>query len=82
MKTSDEAYEEFVTDIIMDYFVKQIEAGRSVIYESEIWQLLGMEIPSNRENRRFILRENVGNPSLEVSNKNVIDFTKYKNKIH
>jgi len=57
MKTSDEAYAEFVADIILSYFAAQQAAGRSVLYESEIWQLLGLELPKDQENRKFILKE-------------------------
>jgi len=57
MKTSDDAYAEFVADIILSYFTAQQAAGRSVLYESEIWKLLGLELPEGQENRRFILKE-------------------------
>jgi hypothetical protein len=57
MKTSDEAYAEFVADIILTYFTDQLSSGRSVIYESEIWQLLGIEKPTDSPDRKFILKE-------------------------
>jgi hypothetical protein len=57
MKTSDEAYEEFVADIILTYFADQLKAGRSSIMESEIWQLLGAELPEGRSNRIYILKK-------------------------
>jgi hypothetical protein len=55
-KTSDEAYEEFVADIILTYFATQLNSGRSIIYENEIWQMLGMELPEGQENRKFYLK--------------------------
>jgi len=57
MKTSDEAYEEFVADIILTYFATQLSSGRSVIYENEIWQMLGLEFPTDQENRKFYLKQ-------------------------
>jgi len=54
MKTSEEAYEEFVADIILTYFTTQLNSGRTVILESEIWQMLGLELPEDQENRSFI----------------------------
>ena len=72
MKSSDQAYEEFVADIILTYFATQLSSGRSVIYESEIWQMLGLELPNDQENRRFILKE---------YNDNVIPFP-LKNKLN
>ena len=78
----DEEYAEWVADVILSYFASQLQSGRSVIYESEIWQLLGQELPEGRENQAFRLKEYVGDPILEVSNENVIDFTKYRKKLH
>jgi len=57
MKTSDQAYEEFVADIILTYFATQLSSGRTVIYESEIWQMLGCELPEGQENRKFYLKQ-------------------------
>jgi hypothetical protein len=73
MKTSDEAYAEFVADIILTYFTEQLVSGRSVIYESEIWQLLGQPFPESRHDRKFILKE--------YSN-NVISLVDFRNKIN
>ena len=82
MIDEDEAYAEWVSELILSYFASQLQSGRSVIYESEIWELLGQELPEGRENQAFKLKEYVGNPILEVTNKNVIDFTKYRKKLH
>jgi hypothetical protein len=82
MIDEDEEYAEFVADLILSYFASQLQSGRSVIYESEIWELLGQEIPDGRENQMFRLREYVGDPVVEVTNENVIDFTKYRKKLH
>ena len=82
MMDEDEAYAEWVSELILSYFASQLQSGRSVIYESEIWELLGQELPEGRENQAFKLKEYVGNPILEVSNKNVVDFTKYRKKLH
>lgn len=81
MIDEDEDYAEFVADLILSYFASQLQSGRSVIYESEIWELLGQKLPEGRENQKFKLREYVGDPIVEITNKNVIDFTKYK-KLH
>ena len=82
MIDEDEEYAEFVADLILSYFASQLQSGRSVIYESEIWELLGQEIPDGRENQMFRLREYVGDSVVEVTNENVIDFTKYRKKLH
>lgn len=82
MIDEDEEYAEWVADVILSYFASQLQSGRSVIYESEIWQLLGQELPEGQENRVFRLKEYAGDPILEVSNENVIDFTKYKKSLH
>lgn len=78
----DEEYAEWVADVILSYFASQLQSGRSVIYESEIWQLLGQELPEGQENRMFRLKEYAGDPILEISNENVVDFTKYRKKLH
>ena len=82
MIDEDEEYAEWVADVILSYFTSQLQSGRSVIYESEIWQLLGQELPEGQENRMFKLKEYIGDPILEVSNENVVDFTKYRKKLH
>jgi hypothetical protein len=57
MKTSDEAYEEFVADIILTYFATQLNSGRTVVMEAEIWQMLGLELPEGQQNRKFFLKQ-------------------------
>ena len=57
MKTSDEAYQEFVADIILTYFADQLKAGRPSIMESEIWKLLGHKMPDGRSDQKFILKQ-------------------------
>jgi hypothetical protein len=82
MIDEDDEYAEFLADMILTYFATQLQSGRSVIYESEIWQLLGQELPDDQPNRQFKLKEYVGDPVTEITNENVVDFTKYKNKLH
>jgi len=76
----EDEYAEWLSELILSYFASQLQSGRSEIYESEIWLLLGHEMPPDMPNRRFWLKQFVGDP--EVTNENVIDFTKYKNKLH
>lgn len=73
MNNEDEEYAEFIADVILSYFVSQLQSGRSVIYESEIWQLLGQELPADQENRKFTLKD---------YSDNVLDFSKYKKTLH
>lgn len=73
MINEEEAYAEFLADIILSYFASQLQAGRSVLYENEIWELLGQPFPEGRENRSFKLKE---------YKDNIIDFSKYKNKLN
>jgi len=73
MKTSDELYAEFVADIILSYFATQLTSGRSVIYESEIWQLLGRPFPEDRHDQKFMLKEYANN---------VISLAEFRNKIN
>jgi len=82
MIDEDEEYADWVADVILSYFASQLQSGRSVIYESEIWQLLGQELPEGQENRMFRLKEYVGDPQIEIENENVVDFTKYKKRLH
>jgi hypothetical protein len=82
MIDEDEQYADWVADVILSYFTSQLQSGRSVIYESEIWQLLGQELPEGQENRMFRLKEYVGDPQIEIKNENVVDFTKYKKRLH
>lgn len=82
MIDEDDEYAEWVADVILSYFASQLQSGRSVIYESEIWQLLGQELPEGQENRSFRLKEYVGDPQIEIENENVVDFTKYKKRLH
>lgn len=82
MIDEDEEYAEWIADVILSYFTSQLQSDRSVIYESEIWQLLGQELPADQENRMFRLKEYAGDPSVEVNNENVVDFTKYRKKLH
>ena len=78
----DEAYAEWLSEFIISYFASQLQSGRAVIYESEIWQLLGHELPEGKDNKAFRLKEYVGDPVVEVTNENVVDFTKYKKKLN
>lgn len=82
MIDEDEVYAEWVADVILSYFASQLQSGRTIIYESEIWQMLGSELPEGQENRQFKLKEYVNDPILEDGNENVIDFAKYKKKLN
>ena len=77
----DEEYAEFLSDVMLSYFSSQLQAGRTEINESELWQLLGAEFPEGREDKPFKLREFVGNPSIEILDDNIIDIAQYK-KLH
>lgn len=81
MIDEDEEYAEWLSEVILSYFASQLQSGRTVIYESEIWQMLGSELPADYPNRQFKLKEYINKPSLEDANENVIDFAKYK-KLH
>jgi len=78
----DEEYAEWLSELITSYLASQLQSGRSVIYESEIWELLGQKMPEDKENQIFRLKEFVGEPTVKISNLDVIDFTKYKKKLH
>lgn len=67
----DEEYAEWLADIILAYFAAQSSSGRSTIFESEIWKLLGQEFPEGRIDRKFILKD---------YKDNVVQFP--KNKLH
>jgi len=82
MMDEDEEYAEWLSELIISYFASQLQSGRSIIYESEIWELLGQKLPEGQQNRQFKLKEYVGDPTVEVSNQNVVDFTKYKKRLH
>jgi hypothetical protein len=57
MEPEDEAYAEWLADIILTYFAEQRRNGRIMINESEIWKLLGHELPEGSEDRTFMLDE-------------------------
>lgn len=69
-------YAEVIADYIMTYLVQQQAEGRTVVYESEIFKLLGSEIPEGKEDRAFILREYT---QLKVS-ENVVSIEEFKNR--
>jgi len=79
----DEEYAEWLSDIMLSYFAAQLQEGRTVVNESELWQLLGAKFPEGREDKPFKLKEFVGKPTIEIEeiDDNVFDFTKYK-KLH
>jgi hypothetical protein len=70
-------YAEVVADYIMTYLVQQQAAGRTVVYESEIFKLLGSEIPEGKEDRAFVLKEYT---QVKVSD-NVVSMQEYKSRI-
>jgi hypothetical protein len=70
-------YAEVVADYIMTYLVQQQAAGRSVVYESEIFKLLGSEIPEGKEDRAFVLKEYT---QVKISN-NVVSMQEFKSRV-
>lgn len=70
-------YAEVIADYIMTYLVQQQAAGRTVVYESEIFKLLGSEIPEGKEDRAFVLKEYT---QVKVSD-NVVSMHEYKSRI-
>jgi len=70
-------YAEVIADYIMTYLVQQQAAGRTVVYESEIFKLLGSEIPEGKEDRAFVLKEYT---QVKVSD-NVVSMQEYKSRI-
>lgn len=70
-------YAEVIADYIMTYLVQQQAAGRTVVYESEIFKLLGSEIPEGKEDRKFVLKEYT---QVKVSD-NVVSMHEYKSRI-
>ena len=83
----DEEYAEWLSDIMLSYFAAQLNEGRQIINESELWELLGAPFPEGREDKPFVLKEFVDKPVLKLKrieyldDNNVIDFTNYK-KLH
>jgi hypothetical protein len=70
-------YAEVVADYIMTYLVQQQAAGRSIVYESEIFKLLGSEIPEGKEDRAFVLKEYT---QVKISN-NVVSMQEFKSRV-
>lgn len=70
-------YAEVIADYIMTYLVQQQAAGRTVVYESEIFQLLGSEIPEGKEDRAFVLKEYT---QVKISD-NVVSMQEFKSRI-
>ena len=71
MDNKDEAYAKWMADIIISYFADQLTAGRDIIYESEVWEMLGLNFPEDMEDRKFILKE---------YKDNVISLSEYRTK--
>jgi len=71
MDNKDEAYAKWMADIIISYFADQLTAGRDIIYESEVWEMLGLNFPEDMEDRKFILKE---------YNDNVISLSEYRTR--
>jgi hypothetical protein len=61
MMGENEAYAEWLAAFIQDYLMQQLQSGRSVVMESEIWQMLGTPMPAGHKEQRFVLREYVDN---------------------
>jgi len=70
-------YAEVIADYIMTYLVQQQAAGRTVVYESEIFKLLGSEIPEGKEDRAFVLKEYT---QVKISD-NVVSMQEFKSRI-
>jgi len=70
-------YAEVIADYIMTYLVQQQAAGRSVVYESEIFKLLGSEIPEGKEDRAFVLKEYT---QVKISD-NVVSMKEFKSRV-
>lgn len=77
MIVDNDDYAEVIADYIMTYLVQQQAAGRTVVYESEIFKLLGSEIPEGKEDREFVLKEYT---QVKVSD-NVVSMHEYKSRI-
>lgn len=76
MNDNDE-YAEVIADYIMTYLIQQQAAGRQVVMESEIFQLLGSEIPEGKEDRKFVLKEY--DPQIKIGD-NVFSLQEYKKR--
>ena len=72
----DDDYAEVVADYIIGYLIHQQAAGREVVYESEIWKLLGSEFPEDRYDQPFILSDYT---SVKTAD-NVVSLSDYKNR--
>jgi hypothetical protein len=57
MEPEDEAYAEWLSAFILTYLGDQKRAGRTVVHESEVWQLLGRELPEGRTDQKFLLKQ-------------------------
>lgn len=77
----DEDYAEFLADYILTYLVQQQAAGRKIVTESEIWQILGQPFPKDRQEQIFDLSKDAevrtGNNVISLE-----EFKKSKNKLN
>ena len=58
------------------YLINQQAAGRDIVYESEIWGMLGQEFPDDRYDQPFNLSDYT---QVKIS-ENVVSISDYKNK--
>ena len=56
-ETEEEAYIEWMTQLILEYLAVQLKSGRTFVMEEELWQMMGHPMPEGVENRKFVLRE-------------------------
>jgi len=74
----DDDYAEFLADYIISYLAQQHGSGREFVYESEIWKLLGQELPEGRPDQKFRLKDY----TQVKANDNVVSINDYKKKLH
>ena len=76
ISNDNDDYANVVADYIMLYLLHQEQAGRTRVYESEIFQLLGQELPEGHPDRAFVLR---GDTKIALSD-TVISLDEYRQK--
>ena len=69
-------YAEVVAEYIMAYLLQQEAAGRTRVHESEIFQLLGQELPEGHPDRAFVLNEDTKVKMVDT----VISLDEYRRK--
>lgn len=72
----EDDYSEVIAEFVMVYLLDQQALGRDVVYESEIWKLLGQPFPKDRHDQKYVLRDD----TQVKANENVISFVDYKKR--